>query len=288
MIHSMTAFARQEIQANWGVGVWEIRSVNHRYLEISVRLPEVLNSLEPLIREKIKSQLQRGKVEINLRYKPLGMNTQQIILNEPLINQLIQASNAIIKLTKETAPINPIDILRWPGTLSTPEENLQQIQADLLTSFASALNDLIAARAREGKAIQQLLFEALAAMQIEINKVRQQLPVILNLQREKLIHQFHEAELKLDTSRFEQEIVFFAQKIDIKEEIDRLETHIKEVQRILHQPGGNGRRLDFLMQELNREANTMGSKSVTSETTLAAVELKVLIEQMREQVQNIE
>lgn len=288
MIYSMTAFARQEAKSEWGNATWEIRSINHRYLDISIRLPESLNILEPLLREKIRSQLQRGKIEINLRYKPAPIADNQFAVNQDLVKRLIGAKNEVARLADETTTINLIDILRWPNVLLAPEENTQQIQADLLKLFDQALTDLVAARAREGESLQKLLLQNLTAMQTAIDKVKHKLPEILKSQREKLIERFNEAQLTLEPTRIEQEMVLFAQKIDVKEELDRLETHIKEVKRTLQQTGSNGRRLDFLMQELNREANTLGSKSASTDTTLIAVELKVLIEQMREQIQNIE
>lgn len=288
MIYSMTAFARQEVQANWGSAIWELRSVNHRYLEINARLPDALSALEPLIREKIKSKLQRGKLDITLRYKPAVAESSHIKIDAALVQQLVNVQSEITSLVEKNMPFNMMDILRWPGVLLLPEEDMQQIQTDLLIFFEQALNEFIAVRQREGEALEKLLQQRLSAMLNEIGKVEKYLPTILKTQRDKLTHRFHEAKLMIDMMRFEQEMVLFAQKIDVTEEIDRLNTHLKEVARTLQQGGAVGRRLDFLLQELNREANTLGSKSVISETTMAAVELKVLIEQIREQVQNLE
>lgn len=288
MIYSMTAFARQEVQANWGSAIWELRSVNHRYLEINARLPDALSALEPLIREKIKSKLQRGKLDITLRYKPTVAESSHIKIDAALVQQLVNVQSEITSLVEKNMPFNMMDILRWPGVLLLPEEDMQQIQTDLLIFFEQALNEFITVRQREGEALEKLLQQRLSAMLNEIGKVEKYLPTILKTQRDKLTHRFHEAKLTVDMMRFEQEMVLFAQKIDVTEEIDRLNTHLKEVTRTLQQGGAVGRRLDFLLQELNREANTLGSKAVISETTMAAVELKVLIEQIREQVQNLE
>jgi uncharacterized protein (TIGR00255 family) len=287
MIHSMTAFARQESHGDWGSAVWELRSVNHRYLELSLRLPETLTHLEPHLREQLKSQLQRGKIEIILHYQP-SATLQKLAVNQDFALQLAHAHAEIAKLTNSSAALDPFHILRWPGVLQTTETALTQLEQILLKSFKQAVTELIALRQREGEALQKLLTQRLHGMQTEITKVKKQLPVIITAQREKLLHRFNEAKINLDPTRLEQEMVLFAQKIDVAEELDRLEAHIAEVQRTLQQNDANGRRLDFLLQELNREANTLGAKSVTPTTTLTAIELKLLIEQMREQVQNVE
>lgn len=288
MIHSMTAFARQEIHDTWGSAAWELRSVNHRYLELTLRLPDALTNLEPLLRERIKERLQRGKLEINLRYQPAFGQFTQLTVNKELVEQLLKAHHEIAHLAHDNTTANAMHILRWPGVLQTTETDLTVLEKTLLNAFSTALDELITTRQREGKALYETLIQRLAAMQTEISKIRTNLPTILALQREKLLNRLSIAATMLESTRLEQEMVLFAQKIDIAEELDRLDAHILEVQRNLDLHGANGRRLDFLMQELNREANTLGSKSVTSETTLAAVELKLLIEQMREQVQNVE
>lgn len=287
MIHSMTAFARQESHGDWGSAVWELRSVNHRYLELSMRLPETLTHLEPHLREQLKARLQRGKVEIILHYQP-SAKLQKLAINQDLALQLTRAHAELAHLTNATTPLDPFNILRWPGVLQTKETALTDLEPILLHSLQQAIDELIALRQREGEALQKLFDQRLHAMQTEIAKVKKQLPTIITAQREKLLHRFNEAAINLDPLRLEQEMVLFAQKIDVTEELDRLETHIKEVQRTLQQSDAGGRRLDFLLQELNREANTLGAKSVTPATTLTAIELKLLIEQMREQAQNIE
>lgn len=289
MIHSMTAFARQEAQGDWGNIVWEMRSINHRYLDVYLRLPENFIRLEPMLRELLRSKLQRGKIEITLRYQPQNTAQNQIVVNQELALQLIKALHTTNQLAKTTElAFNPLDFLRWPGVAQTPEANFSNIEPVLLETFKQAIDELIQARGREGKAIQEYLQQRLSDMQIQIDKTKERLPNILTEQRKKLLDRFAEAQLSLDPTRLEQEMVLFAQRIDVAEELSRLETHLVELKRTAQQAGANGRRLDFLLQELNREANTLGSKSVSIETTMAAVELKVLIDQMREQAQNIE
>jgi len=288
MICSMTSFARQESQNQWGSTIWELKAVNHRYLEINLRLPEFLNNLEPLIRETLRKRLGRGKIEVTLRYKSPQTTAEQISINNSLVQQLISARQQICSLATTTTALDPTDFLCWPGVLQLPEPNLDELQPALISLFEKTLQEFINTRQAEGKLIQNLLLQRLESMQTEILKVRNQLPTILKLQREKITTRLDEIKSTLEPNRLEQEMVLFAHKIDVAEELDRLEIHIKQFKKSLEQSDAIGKRLDFLLQELNREANTLASKSVNTETTLAAVELKVLIEQMREQVQNIE
>lgn len=288
MIQSMTAFARSQSQATWGNAVCELRSINHRYLELIVRLPENLQQLEGAMRERVRQYIKRGKVECQIRYQPGDASGSEITINKHLAEQLCKANETIAAMLKHAAPINSMDILHWPGILQIAEIDLEIIQDELLQLLEHTLKDLVTAREREGKELKQLFLQRLDAMKIEIGKVRQHMPEIMVMQRERLITRFSEAKIQLETNRLEQEMVMFAQKIDVSEELDRIDAHISEVRRILKQGGIAGRRLDFLMQELNREANTLGSKSIDVDTTRASVELKVLIEQMREQVQNVE
>lgn len=288
MIHSMTAFARRELQASWGNAAWEIRSVNHRYLEIGFRLPDIFTQLEPVLREQLKTRLQRGKIDISLRYQPTSSAENQLAINKELAMQLIQARTDIANLIAQPTALNPTDILRWPGVLQNKDLDSANIRQALLDLFSETLHDLIEMRKREGVALAALLEIRLDAMLQEINKVKQILPQVSINQREKIIARLSEAKVNFDPARLEQELIFYTQKMDVAEEIDRLATHINEVRKTLAQGSAVGRRLDFLMQELNREANTLGAKSVVMETTQVSVELKILIEQMREQVQNIE
>jgi len=288
MIQSMTAFARTQGQGQWGSAVCELRSINHRYLELVVRLPETLHALEASMRECIRRHIKRGKIECHLRFQPGDVSGAGITINHHLAEQLCNANEIIAQKLKQAAPVSTMDILHWPGILQIAEIDLEVIQDQVLVLLDKALQDLIAARVREGEELKQLFLQRLENMKVEVAKVRQHMPEILTYQRERLIARFSDAKLELDAERLEQEIVLFAQKTDVMEELDRIDAHISEVRRILKQGGVSGRRLDFLMQELHREANTLGAKSTDVDTTRASVELKVLIEQIREQVQNVE
>jgi len=288
MIQSMTAFARVQGQGTWGSAVCELRSINHRYLELSVRMPETLHALEAQMRERIRHYIRRGKIECNIRFQPGDVFGAEITINHHLAQELCKANDVITNMLTHAAPINPMDVLRWPGILQIAEVDLETIQDEMIKLLEKALQDLVDARMREGEELKQLFLQRLESMKAELAKVRHRLPEIYNQQRTRLVARFNDAKIELDSSRFEQEVVLFAQKIDVAEELERLDAHISEVRRILKQGGVVGRRLDFLMQELNREANTLGAKSVDVDTTRASVELKVLIEQIREQVQNVE
>lgn len=287
MIRSMTAFARQEVKQDWGSASWELRSVNQRYLETYIRLPEQFRSLETVIRERIRSRVTRGKIECNLRFEQNASAPAELLLNENLAKQLIDAA-AWVKSQSQEGAINPVEILRWPGVMSAQEQDLDKISEDLLAALDKALDDFVANREREGAALKALIEQRLDGISEEVKKVRAHMPDIVNWQREKLQSKFEEAQIQPDPTRLEQEIVILAQRIDVAEELDRLDAHVKETYKVLKKPEAVGRRLDFMMQEFNREANTLGSKSINTDVTASAVELKVLIEQMREQIQNIE
>jgi uncharacterized protein (TIGR00255 family) len=287
MIHSMTAYARREIKGDWGTAVWEIRSVNQRYLETYLRMPEHLRGLEPVLRERFRKRLARGKVECNLRFESNTQKTQTLTIDESLARQVIQAAQWVKNEAKE-GNINPFQVLNWPGVMTVPEQDLDIINQALLAGFDETLTDFITARASEGDNLQVLIEQRLAIISDEIIKVRQHLPEVMQWQRERLLGRFHEAKIELDASRVEQELILLAQKTDVAEELDRLESHVKETHKILNKGQACGRRLDFMMQEFNRESNTLASKSINTDITASAVELKVLIEQMREQIQNIE
>lgn len=288
MIRSMTAYARKEMNAKWGTACWELRSVNQRYLETYIRLPEQLRSLEPIIREKLRNRLTRGKVECNLRFElDLANQHQQLLLNQDLANQLIEAANWIKDQTP-ASQINVIDILRWPGVLSAKEQDLDMISQAILALLEKTIDEFIQVREREGQALQALIIQRLEAITEEENKIRHWMPQILQWQKDKLKSKFEEIHVELDANRLEQELIMIAQRIDVAEELDRLSTHVKETYTILNKNEAVGRRLDFMMQEFNRESNTIASKSINADITASAIELKVLIEQMREQIQNIE
>ncbi|GAA3593028.1 YicC family protein [Gibbsiella greigii] len=287
MIRSMTAYARREIKGEWGSAAWELRSVNQRYLETYIRLPEQFRSLEPVIRERIRARLTRGKVECNLRFDLDPSAQSSLILNEKLAKQLVEAANWV-KMQSDEGEINPIDVLRWPGVMSAQEQDLDAISADLMQALDGALDDFIAARESEGTALKTLIEQRLDGVLAEVAKVRAQMPNVMQWQRERLVSKLEEAQVQLENTRLEQELVLMAQRIDVAEELDRLEAHVKETHNILKKKEAVGRRLDFMMQEFNRESNTLASKSINADVTTSAIELKVLIEQMREQIQNIE
>ncbi|MDO8343536.1 MAG: YicC/YloC family endoribonuclease [Cellvibrio sp.] len=289
MPRSMTGFARRETKLPWGTLVWEIRSVNHRYLEPSFRLPEDFREIEPYLRDAMRKALQRGKVEASLSVQWEQEGESDLGINLSKIAQLTKAAQQINGLLGAiAAPVNALDILRWPGVIQKQELDREQMHKAALELFDLALEGLIEHRSREGAELQQLIINRLDSVSAQVVNVRARMPEILAAQREKLQTKLAALQVELEPERLEQEIVLLAQKADVDEELDRLDTHVLEVKRSLKQTDSLGRRLDFLMQELNREANTLSSKSIVSETTQAAVELKVLIEQMREQVQNIE
>ncbi len=287
MIYSMTAFSRVEIKGDWGNAVWEIRSVNQRFLETYFRLPEQFRGIEPVLRERFRKQLNRGKVECNLRFNANPANKSELALNEKLALQLIEHANWINGHTLNSQ-VNPIEVMRWPGVMEAPENDMSAIQAELLAAFDQALTDFIAARASEGQNLKAMIEQRLAAISAEAKKVEAHMPEVIEWQRNRIIEKFSDASIDLDSGRVEQELVLLAQKMDVAEELDRLNSHVGETHKILKKGGAQGRRLDFMMQEFNREANTLGSKSINTDVTASAVELKVLIEQMREQIANIE
>ncbi|NBA94421.1 YicC/YloC family endoribonuclease [Pseudomonas sp. R5(2019)] len=287
MVHSMTAFARVERAGIQGTLSWELRSVNHRYLEPHLRLPDALRDLEGAVREALRQGISRGKVECTLRLveetagKPLQVDRERAA-------QLVAAAETVASLIKQPAPLNPLEVLAWPGVLVADANDPQALNNEALVLFGEALQELKNGRDREGAELARLINERLDSMTREVATLRVQVPQMLATQRQKILDRFTDMQAELDPQRLEQEMVLLAQKSDVAEELDRLSTHINEVRRVLKAGGAAGRRLDFLMQELNREANTLGSKAFDPRSTQAAVNLKVLIEQMREQVQNIE
>ena len=287
MIYSMTGFARQEVKGDWGTAVWEIRSVNQRFLETFFRLPEQFRGLEPVLRERFRKSLQRGKVECNLRYTANDAAVGTLALNEELAKQLLNAADWVQSHGQSTG-VNPVDILRWPGVIAAEEADMDSIQAALLEGFDKTLKEFKESRSTEGKNLKAMIEQRLAGITTEVDKVSTQMPNIIEWQRDRIRTRFEEAQVELDATRVEQEMVMLAQRIDVAEELDRLHSHVSETQKILNKGGAVGRRLDFMMQEFNRESNTLGSKSINAEITQSGVELKVLIEQMREQIQNIE
>ncbi len=288
MIYSMTAFARQPLKAEWGNAHWEIRSVNQRYLETNFRLPEAFRSMEFALRNKLRKRLQRGKIDISLRIEYSPTEADAISINKKLAAQLLKAHDELQQMATNAEALNVTELMRWPGLVQTTELDTSKVEEQLLAAFDEAISALINMRQREGESLVEIIQSRLDGITEQVNKVRACMPDILKWQRERILNRFEELKVELEAERLEQEMVMLAQKVDVDEEVDRLDTHIKEVSRLVKKGGTIGRRLDFLMQELNREANTLGSKSISAETTAASVEIKVLIEQMREQIQNIE
>ena len=287
MVHSMTAFARSEQAGPHGTFSWEIRSVNHRYLEPHLRLPEAFRDLEGQVRDALRKGLSRGKVECTLRFAEESQRSS-LQVDQERASQLIAAAESVAALIRQPAAIDPLQVLGWPGVLVADAADPQALNQSALELFHTALEQLKEGRRREGAELAKLLEERLDSILAEVATLREQVPQMLAAQRQKILDRFNEMAAELDPQRLEQEMVLLAQKSDVAEELDRLSTHVGEVQRVLKAGGAAGRRLDFLMQELNREANTLGSKAFDPRSTQAAVNLKVLIEQMREQVQNIE
>jgi len=286
-VRSMTAFGRAEVNYATGTAVWEMRSVNHRYLEPHFRLPEAARALEPKLREVLRKALNRGKVEMTLNLKANSGEVAGIEVNQALAEQLVKAAS-LVAPASDSLSLNPLEILKWPGVIAEPETDAEEQANAILDGFKQALKQVVDNREREGAELAGFIEARLTGINEQVTAVRALLPQILQNQREKLRTRLEELLEEIDKDRIEQEIALLAQKADVDEELDRLDAHITETRRVLKNGGPIGRRLDFLMQEFNREANTLSSKSVVTDTTQAAVELKVLIEQMREQVQNIE
>ena len=288
VIRSMTAFARAQHDAGWGVAIWELRSVNNRYLDVATRLPETLRGLESEIRDRLRARLNRGKVDCHLRvtYQSVGMAGFDV--DRDLVRRVARASREVEAFLVNPAPVNALDLLQWPGVIRSPAVDPDLVAAGVLHCFDAACGELVAARAREGDRIAGMLVQRLDAIQEIVDETRASVPTLVATARRRLATRLADLEIEVDGDRLEQEIVLVAQKADVAEELDRLEAHVAEVRRALGEERPAGRRLDFLMQELNREANTLGAKSIDLERTRASVDLKVLIEQMREQIQNVE
>ncbi len=288
MARSMTAFARVDQCDERGELAWELRSVNHRYLEVFARLPEEFRVLEPRVRERVNQRLGRGKVECVLRYRPVAGVTERIQLNETYLDQLMAVMEQVRGLLPSAREPDLLQVLSWPEVVLTTTADLTPVQEQAMALLEKALDELVATREREGARLAELIRTRCDQLEVQVEKARQRMPQVVEAIRERLRARLEEVVQNLDEERLEQEMVLLAQRLDVDEEMDRLATHLQEVKRVLELDEPVGRRLDFLMQELNREANTLGSKSADAETTAISVEMKVLIEQMREQVQNIE
>ena len=287
MVASMTAFGRSEDKGAWGRAIWEIRSVNHRYLEVSPRLPEDLRALESQVRERIAARLGRGKVDCYLRFDAEEAASSELTINDELADKLIQACDSIGSKLPTSTP-TALDILRWPGVIQREPPDPEALSEPLMALLDSTLDQLVEAREREGDKLGRMIEERCAAAAEMVGGLRERLPEIMAGLRERLTKRAEELQVELERERLDQELVLLAQRYDVAEELDRLETHLAEIRNILQKDGPIGRRLDFLMQELNREANTLGAKTAHIDYSNTSVELKVLIEQMREQIQNIE
>jgi uncharacterized protein (TIGR00255 family) len=288
MIRSMTGFARRERQGPWGTLVCELRTVNHRYLETSLRLPDELKALDNDIRQAVAAALRRGKVDANLYLKSAAGTQRSLELDPQLLEELIARVDQVRGQLKYPQPVSPLDLLRWPGVVRESEVDIKPVLSAALELVQEALNELNDTRLREGQRIRELLLTRCSTMRTQVLAVRARLPEVSKRMRERIVERISQLGTTPDPERLEQELVLYAHKMDVDEELDRLGAHLEEVTSVLSNPEPAGRRLDFLMQELNREANTLSSKSQDSETTRAAVDMKVAIEQMREQVQNVE
>ena len=287
MPRSMTAFARNTTDFPWGSVTCELRSVNHRFLETGFRLPETLRQVEMSLREIARKKLSRGKVDCSIQ---LAFNSTDATVSADLTlaKQYIELAQQLAVQIDNPAAISPLDIMRWPGVLKEQDVESEHLQTAAIETFKLTVSQLLEGRQREGDKLADMIEQRLVGIQEQTTIVRGNLPDILAHQRTRLEEKMADMKSQLDESRLEQEMVIIANRTDVDEELDRLDVHIAEIRRVLQSSDSIGRRLDFLMQELNREANTLGSKSIAGVTTQASVELKVLIEQMREQIQNLE
>ena len=289
MIRSMTGFASCECQYDFGRLTWELRSVNHRYLEIGFRVPEEFRILEPDIRRLLGEHLSRGKVDATLRFSPAAaVTSSKLNLNSDLAHRLLALQGKLQEISGLRQEPDLQSLMRWPGLVEEQATDPKPLHEAALDLLSGAARELQAARAREGEQMDAAIRDRLAGIENWVVQIREWLPEIREALRQKLLGRVEDMQQPLEPGRLEQEVAFLAQKIDVDEELDRLSAHVKETLLALERDDPVGRRLDFLMQEFNRESNTLSSKSVDQRTTQAAVELKVFIEQMREQVQNIE
>ena len=288
MIASMTGFASQSRDYDYGQLNLEIRTVNHRYLEIQFRLPDELRSLEAGLRDAIGAKIARGKVDCRIGFAPIPSAAKGLPLNDDVLKQLIKYNESIKSMLPGSAPLSVSNILNFPGIFEQDTPPVEQIAADALVLLGNALEELGHTRGREGEKLKALLLERVTRMELLADEVVPLIPKLVAAFQEKLMARIRDAALNIEDDRLRQEVVLFASKIDVDEELSRLKAHLTEVRRVLDKGGSAGKRLDFLMQELNREANTLGAKSVATDVSKTSVEIKVLIEQMREQIQNIE
>lgn len=285
-ILSMTGFASSESRFPGGLLLIELRAVNHRYLELNVKIDDSLRQYEALIREQLQTRLGRGKVECRISLKSDTAATN-LALNPAMVAQIAQTLTELQQHFPQAQPVNLVDVFKLPGVLQSEAVDADALVQSIQSGLSLAIDELIAARQREGEKLKQVLLDRLQGVREQISIVKPLLPELVKQYQDKLTTKLREA-MQADDDRVRQEIVLYAQRIDVDEELARLNSHITEMDRILSAGGAVGKKLDFLMQEMNREANTLGSKSVSIETTQVSMQLKVLIEQMREQIQNIE
>jgi len=288
MTKSMTAFARTQQSLVEGDIICELRSVNHRFLELHLKMPEDLRTSEARFREMLQQRLKRGKVELFLRFNANVQQTGSISINQQQAKSLVKACHAINDLLHQPSEVDPIEVLQWPGVVQESKMDMKPVLEAAESCLDAALDELLANREREGERMRDLIIQRCDAIQQIVNQTRDKMPEIQTRYQQRLRDRLDELKVEVNNDRLEQELVHLAQKMDVDEELDRLDSHLQEMKDILNRDEAVGRRLDFLMQELNREANTLGSKSADISSTSASVELKVLIEQMREQIQNIE
>lgn len=280
----MTAFARAEKS---GIA-WELRSVNQRYLDINFKIPESFRFLEPALRDAIRNRIQRGKIDCLLRIDQPQEDSAAVQLNTDGLESLLAASQELGRLFPDARQPTTLEIMQWPGILKQQQPDREELGQDILGVFQDSIKTLGEMRSREGQELERIILEKLNTLSEIVTQVREEVSVIQNRQQQKIRDRIEALKVDVDAGRLEQELVYQAQKADVAEELDRLDTHVIEIRSAFDSSKPSGRRLDFLMQELNREANTLSSKAIAANTTIAAVELKVIIEQMREQVQNIE
>ncbi|MBS0286547.1 MAG: YicC family protein [Proteobacteria bacterium] len=288
MIASMTAYGRRALSQPWGQATWELRSVNHRYLDLTFKMPEGFREWENEWRSLAGNYVSRGKVECYLSFFPSHETAPKLQINMDLVKQLVSSCHAVAEHPGVTPTVKSMEILRFPEVLTSQTRDLSALKGPLTNLLEEAFSDLVQTRKREGQQLAHFIKDKLNQVLSHVALVKERLPLCLQAQKQKLMQKLADVQASLDPQRLEQELLLFAQRIDVEEEIGRLSTHTQEVARALNEKGAMGRRLDFLMQEMNREANTLAAKSQDGGITSAAIELKVLIEQMREQIQNVE
>ncbi len=288
MLHSMTGFARESVETDIGTLAWEIRAVNHRYLDVQFKLPEDLRPNEPTFRQQASKVLGRGKIDCALYFRRAFDQQSEMQIDSDLVALLGARLAELSTKLPNAAAVNPVEILRWPGVVQQSEIDAEPLFNAATQLLSTTLDSIAAMRASEGQRIGEMLESRCADIDAIIGAVRKRMPDVLEASRAKQKERLEKLDVEADAARLEVELALIAQKLDVDEELDRLESHLVEIHNALQDKKPVGRRLDFLMQELNREANTLGAKSADAETTKAAVDLKVLIEQMREQIQNIE